>query len=131
MLPPVGTSKPPIIRRVVVLPHPDGPRREKNSPSSTVNDRSSTATVSLKTLETFSSRTDDMFWLPRRRTVLRLMTHVLSIGVPPGFCVHLRVNVHMLRRAKVVEPLGPELSAAARPFEPSERCCFIVRQRIV
>ena len=28
----VGRSKPPIIRRVVVLPQPDGPRSEKNSP---------------------------------------------------------------------------------------------------
>ena len=33
MSPEVGCSKPPIIRRVVVLPQPDGPRRLKNSPS--------------------------------------------------------------------------------------------------
>ena len=31
--PPVGSSKPPIIRRVVVLPQPDGPSSEKNSPA--------------------------------------------------------------------------------------------------
>src|SRR5918992_5667687 len=121
MLPPVGTSKPPIIRRVVVLPHPDGPRREKNSPSSTVNDRSSTATVSLKTLETFSSRTDDMFWLPRRRTVLRLMTHVLSIGVPPGFRIHLGIDVHVLGGPEVVEPFEAELAAGARCLESPKR----------
>ena len=28
----VGSSKPPIIRSSVVLPQPDGPSREKNSP---------------------------------------------------------------------------------------------------
>ena len=33
MRPPVGSSKPPIIRRVVVLPQPDGPSSEKNSPA--------------------------------------------------------------------------------------------------
>src|SRR5215467_12290564 len=33
MAPRVGSSKPAIIRIVVVLPHPDGPSREKNSPS--------------------------------------------------------------------------------------------------
>ncbi len=31
--PRVGSSKPAIIRMVVVLPHPDGPSMEKNSPS--------------------------------------------------------------------------------------------------
>ncbi len=30
--PPVGRSKPAISRRVLVLPHPDGPSNEKNSP---------------------------------------------------------------------------------------------------
>ncbi len=29
-------SKPPIMRNVVVLPHPDGPSNEKNSPASIV-----------------------------------------------------------------------------------------------
>src|SRR5690606_21258089 len=38
-----GSSNPAIILRVVVLPQPDGPRRAKNSPSSMVNDTSSTA----------------------------------------------------------------------------------------
>ena len=32
-VPRVGSSKPAIIRIVVVLPHPDGPSMEKNSPS--------------------------------------------------------------------------------------------------
>src|SRR6478752_9883577 len=41
--PPVGSSNPPIMRRVVVLPHPDGPSREKNSPSPMVRSTRSTA----------------------------------------------------------------------------------------
>lgn len=35
-VPPVGVSKPAIIRRTVVLPQPDGPRKETNSPFSIV-----------------------------------------------------------------------------------------------
>ena len=45
MSPASTVSKPPIARRVVVLPHPDGPRSEKNSPARTVNDTASTATT--------------------------------------------------------------------------------------
>src|ERR687892_2487551 len=71
MAPPVGYSNPPIILSVVVFPHPDGPRREKNSPSSTVSEMSSTATVSLKTLETDSRRTDDICCLPVNRAPFR------------------------------------------------------------
>ena len=40
------------MRRVVVLPQPEGPRREKNSPSATVRSMSSTATTSPKRLVT-------------------------------------------------------------------------------
>src|SRR5581483_11759931 len=43
MVPVVGSSNPAIIRMVVVLPQPDGPSREKNSPSAMV--RSSPATA--------------------------------------------------------------------------------------
>src|SRR5215212_4832408 len=43
MDPDVGGSNPPIIRRVVVLPQPDGPRRLKNSPSRTSRSIASTA----------------------------------------------------------------------------------------
>src|SRR5450432_938624 len=50
ILPEVGSSRPAIIRSVVVLPQPDGPRRQKNSPSLTVNDEFFTATNSLKAL---------------------------------------------------------------------------------
>jgi hypothetical protein len=44
ILPAVGCSKPAISRSVVVLPQPEGPSREKNSPLSTVRSMSSTAT---------------------------------------------------------------------------------------
>src|SRR5258706_11107409 len=42
--PDVGISKPAIIRRVVVLPDPEGPSIEKNSPSRTSRSTWSTAT---------------------------------------------------------------------------------------
>ena len=48
--PPVGSSNPPIIRRVVVLPQPDGPSSEKNSPVS-IDDTPSTARTSRTFLE--------------------------------------------------------------------------------
>ena len=53
----VGSSKPPIIRSVVVLPQPDGPSSAKKEPEGISSVRSSTATTSSKRLMTFSSRT--------------------------------------------------------------------------
>lgn len=35
MVPPVGSMKPAIMRRSVVLPQPEGPRRKKSSPGAT------------------------------------------------------------------------------------------------
>ena len=64
ILPVVGSSKPAIMRRVVVLPHPDGPSRVTSSPGSMVKFAPSTATTSrpdcgsLKILLTPSSVTD-------------------------------------------------------------------------
>ncbi|SKG36378.1 Uncharacterised protein [Mycobacteroides abscessus subsp. abscessus] len=40
--PEVGLMNPAIIRRVVDLPHPEGPSRVKNSPSAMVSDSLST-----------------------------------------------------------------------------------------
>ncbi len=57
--PPVGSSKPPIMRRVVVLPQPDGPRSEKNSPARISSDTPSTAATSPKVLRRSTSRTSD------------------------------------------------------------------------
>src|ERR1700745_3504601 len=42
----VGRSKPAIIRSVVVLPHPDGPSRVKNSPAGMSRSMPATATCS-------------------------------------------------------------------------------------
>ena len=50
IVPLVGCSKPAISRSTVVLPEPDGPSMEKNSPSAISRSRSSTARTSLKCL---------------------------------------------------------------------------------
>ena len=55
--PAVGSSKPAIIRNVVVLPEPDGPSIEKNSPSRTSRSRPATAMTSPQRFTTPSSRT--------------------------------------------------------------------------
>src|SRR6476646_8304985 len=57
MTPEVGASKPPIIRNVVVLPHPDGPSRLKNSPARTSRSIWSTTTASPNCLTTSTSLT--------------------------------------------------------------------------
>src|SRR5215813_7442141 len=54
--PAVGSSSPAIMRKVVVLPHPDGPSRQKNSPSFTVKVESFTATKSANALCRFWTR---------------------------------------------------------------------------
>ena len=51
-----GSSSPAIILSVVVLPQPEGPSRQKNSPSPTVKLESLTATKSPKALCRFSIR---------------------------------------------------------------------------
>src|SRR6478752_7191238 len=53
IVPAVGFSKPAIIRSVVVLPQPDGPRNETNSPRSAARLKSRTAAVS-----------PNFFWIP-------------------------------------------------------------------
>src|SRR3954463_3009872 len=58
--PEVGSSRPAIMRKVVVLPQPDGPSRQKNSPSRTVKLESCTATKSAKALRKFSTRISAM-----------------------------------------------------------------------
>src|SRR6266571_3664706 len=49
-VPPLGVSRPATQRSVVVLPQPDGPRRETNSPSATSRSTWYTATTSPNTL---------------------------------------------------------------------------------
>ena len=60
MVPEVGNSNPAIMRSVVVLPHPDGPSRQKNSPLRTVNVESFTATKSANALCRFWTRISAM-----------------------------------------------------------------------
>src|SRR5215831_5747422 len=50
--PPLGGSSPAIIRSSVVLPHPDGPSRTRNSPSRVTRSTPSTARTSPNTLRT-------------------------------------------------------------------------------
>src|SRR6266550_1747492 len=56
MRPDVGSSRPAIIRSVVVLPQPDGPSRQKKSPSRTSNVESRTAAKSPNDLCRCSTR---------------------------------------------------------------------------
>src|SRR5690242_14479266 len=68
MSPDVASSKPAIILSVVVLPQPDGPRNEMNSPFSTLRSRSATASVPLgKTLPTPESSRSNAIALSLRR----------------------------------------------------------------
>src|SRR6185437_11029555 len=53
----VGRSKPAIMRRVVVLPQPEGPRSVKNSPGGMRRSIASTATTSSKAFVSFWSAT--------------------------------------------------------------------------
>ena len=55
IFPEVGSSNPAIIRRVVVLPQPEGPSNAKKEPSGMVSDKSSTATKSPNDLVIFVS----------------------------------------------------------------------------
>src|SRR3954453_2810453 len=55
MLPPLGSSSPAIIRKVVVLPQPEGPSSVNNSPSAAVSVAPSTATRGPKLFERLSS----------------------------------------------------------------------------
>jgi hypothetical protein len=52
IFPEVGDSNPAIMRRVVVLPQPEGPSIEKNDPRSMPKQASCTATKSAKRLAT-------------------------------------------------------------------------------
>src|SRR5512141_2390690 len=75
IVPPVGCSKPAIMRRVVVLPHPDGPRNDTNSPRSAARLKSSTAATS-----------PNRFWTPvSSRKAMGLL--VLLAGAGDGDAV--------------------------------------------
>src|SRR3954454_20922496 len=63
--PNVGSMKPEIMRRIVVLPQPDGPRKLKNSPAGMVRCTSETAVNAPKRMVTWSS---SMSWLMKPRS---------------------------------------------------------------
>src|SRR5262245_49787281 len=54
----VAISRPAISRRVVVFPHPDGPRRVTSVPAATVNETSRTATTDPYVLVTRRNSTE-------------------------------------------------------------------------
>src|SRR5438552_17735749 len=102
--PDVASTKPAIICSVVVLPHPDGPSSETNSPFSTDNDSESTARWSPNRFVSRSRTRKGMkaslslgrgpgrgstfdFPIPPLRPLVALLVD----GVP--------VDVHQLRRA--------------------------------
>src|SRR5450631_412095 len=58
--PEVGSSSPAIMRSVVVLPQPEGPSRQKNSPSRTLKVESFTAVKSAKALCSWWTRISAM-----------------------------------------------------------------------
>src|SRR3990172_3219151 len=61
--PELASSRPATTRRIVLLPHPEGPRRTRNSPSAICNETSRTAST-----------------LPNRLT--RCLIRISAIGVP-------------------------------------------------
>src|SRR5262245_66588608 len=65
MLPPVISSRPAIIRSVVVLPHPDGPSSTTNSPSWMESDTSLTASTVPNVLLRFSKSNSRNGYPPR------------------------------------------------------------------
>src|SRR5215472_8022001 len=61
ILPSVGRSKPAMSRSVVVLPQPEGPSSEKNSPASIETSIPSTAITSPNSFRSWTSSTEPVF----------------------------------------------------------------------
>src|SRR5712671_306227 len=77
-----GDSSPAMIRRVVVLPQPDGPSKPKNSPRSTAIETSATAAVAPKRLEISLRERSDMQCLAFRSTVLGAVLTLVAQSNP-------------------------------------------------
>src|SRR4051794_32646725 len=72
MSPSSGSANPAIIRMIVVLPQPDGPRIEKKLPDGTANDTPATAVVASNRLKTpVSSRSAVVIPVNDRRPPIR------------------------------------------------------------
>src|SRR3954447_10526979 len=93
MSPPVGSSRPAIIRRVVVLPHPLGPRNTISSPGSISNEIF------------FTAITPPAYSLTRSRSSMRPFSGPVA-GLEPAASV-LAITLR--------------LSVAARSFDSSQR----------
>src|SRR5689334_25390835 len=83
IVPSVGSSKPPIMRSVVVLPQPDGPSIAKKLPRSILRLRRSTATTSSKRFVTSTSVMSAAPSRPvgassRRRSSTAIRAHLLG-----------------------------------------------------
>jgi hypothetical protein len=76
MLPEVGNSSPATIRKVVVLPQPEGPRRQKKSPSSTVKLVSFTATKEPNCVTRVSTRISAMAYSGNLVTKVNITTPI-------------------------------------------------------
>ena len=86
MRPVSGVSKPAIMRNVVVLPQPEGPRRAKNSPAATSRPRPSTARVTPSKLLTMpSSRTLAAARLSYSRAVFAQRESLLELTIAAGY----------------------------------------------
>src|SRR5262245_55384865 len=108
MSPASGDSSPASRRSVVVLPHPDGPSREKNSPRRSSKDTPSTARVAPKRLETSRNSTLDT---ERKRRTGRAFGKSLGSG-RRGFPMDRREALRWLGTAALA-PLLP-VSAGER-----------------
>src|SRR5438132_6442640 len=102
--PDVASTKPAIICSVVVLPHPDGPRRETNSPFSTDNDSESTARWSPNRFVSLSRTRNDITLSPAlsqgRGRPLSFHFSIPALGPFVALLVDgVPVDVHELRGA--------------------------------
>src|SRR5262249_10441263 len=95
--PPLGSSSPATQRSVVVLPHPDGPSRETNSPSATSRSTPCTAVTPPNTLLSPSILSRD-----NRRLSSRHAVPPLDHGSP------LPIGLQPVERHDVVQILGRE-----------------------
>ena len=83
--PAVGRSNPAIIFSNVVLPHPDGPSREKNSPRTIAKSARSTATKSPNSLRVPSrTMTSSALFTPSPMVSKAVLSRDVPNSTPPG-----------------------------------------------
>src|SRR5438105_6543988 len=113
-----GVSKPAIMRSVVVLPQPDGPSIEKNSPSRISSVTSSTAVWLPKRLLTASSAIAAMRRLRPADDVENVALGILEPrGRDPTPAVDLTVALDARDVVVLLESDPLALQAGDRPFE--------------